>query len=392
MAFGTSAVIRAASEPIRILCCREIQQSINESVKSMIESRIVAAGLSSFFTIKNTEITAANGSKFIFRGLSDVTADSIKSLDNIDIVWCEEAQALSQRSLDLLLPTIRKETSEIWMSMNPEMDTDPVYTTFIAKPPANARVIQVNWDKNPFWNAALEAERLRSKADDPDRYEHIWEGVPMAATDGAIYRKEMHALSVGNRIRPIAEDPALTTHAIFDLGVADLTSITIAQADISGLRVLAFHEDHGLSLKDYSDWLQQNGWGHVTVWLPHDGRARSLHTGMSSEALMRTYGWQVQIVPSMPVETGIQQARAALKNAFFSDGEDCNLLLEHLRRYSRNKAGHPQHDEHSHAADSFRYTCIAMTHFKNVAEQRIKKANLAQSVRIIPTVNHWAKV
>jgi phage terminase large subunit len=390
MAFGTSAVIRAASEPIRILCCREIQQSINESVKSMIESRIVAAGLSSFFTIKNTEITAANGSKFIFRGLSDVTADSIKSLDNIDIVWCEEAQALSQRSLDLLLPTIRKETSEIWMSMNPEMDTDPVYTTFIAKPPANARVIQVNWDRNPFWNVALEAERLRSKADDPDRYEHIWEGVPMAATDGAIYRKEMHALSVGNRIRPIAEDPALTTHAIFDLGVADLTSITIAQADISGLRVLAFHEDHGLSLKDYSDWLQQNGWGHVTVWLPHDGRARSLHTGMSSEALMRSYGWQVQIVPSLPVETGIQQARAALKSAFISD--ECDLLLEHLRRYSRNKAGHPQHDEHSHAADSFRYTCIAMSHFKNVAEQRIKKANLAQSVRIIPTVNHWAKV
>jgi phage terminase large subunit len=383
-------VIRAASEPIRILCCREIQQSINESVKSMIESRIVAAGLSSFFTIKNTEITAANGSKFIFRGLSDVTADSIKSLDNIDIVWCEEAQALSQRSLDLLLPTIRKETSEIWMSMNPEMDTDPVYTTFIAKPPANARVIQVNWDRNPFWNAALEAERQRSKADDPDRYDHIWEGVPMAATDGAIYRKEMHALSVGNRIRPIAEDPALTTHAIFDLGVADLTSITIAQADISGLRVLAFHEDHGLSLKDYSDWLQQNGWGHVTVWLPHDGRARSLHTGMSSEALMRSYGWQVQIVPSLPVETGIQQGRAALKNAFFSD--ECDVLLEHLRRYSRNKAGHPQHDEHSHAADSFRYTCIAMSHFKNVAEQRIKKANLAQSVRIIPTVNHWAKV
>jgi hypothetical protein len=116
-------------------------------------------------------------------------------------------------------------------------------------------VIQVNWDRNPFWNAALEAERQRSKADDPDRYDHIWEGVPMAATDGAIYRKEMHALSVGNRIRPIAEDPALTTHAIFDLGVADLTSITIAQADISGLRVLAFHEDHGLSLKDYSEWM-----------------------------------------------------------------------------------------------------------------------------------------
>lgn len=392
MSVGTILPIRGASSPLRILCCREIQQSIEESVKSMLSSRIADMGLNSFYDVQKKEINGANGSKIIFRGLSDITADSIKSLDNIDIVWVEEAQALSQRSLDLLLPTIRKDTSEIIMTMNPEMDTDPVYKTFIAKPPANARVIQVNWDKNPFWNNALEAERLRSKTDDPDRYEHIWEGVPMSATSGAIYAKEMHALAVNKRIRPIAEDPVLTTHAIFDLGVADLTSITIAQADISGLRVLAFHEDHGLSLKDYSDWLLNNGWGHVTVWLPHDGRARSLHTGMSSESLMRSYGWQVQIVPSLPVETGIQTARAALKQAFISDGDDCDVLLEHLRRYARSKSGHPQHDEHSHAADSFRYTCIAMSHFKAVAEQRQKVASLASSVRIIPTVSHWNKV
>lgn len=347
-------------------------------------------GLNSFFDVQKKEINAANGSKVIFRGLSDITADSIKSLDNIDIVWVEEAQALSQRSLDLLLPTIRKDTSEIIMTMNPEMDTDPVYKTFIAKPPHNARVIQVNWDKNPFWNAALEAERLRSLADDPDRYEHIWEGVPMSATSGAIYAKEMHMLSVAKRIRPIAEDPVLTTHAIFDLGVADLTSITIAQADISGLRILDFHEDHGLALKDYSDWLINNGWKHATVWLPHDGRARSLHTGMSSESLMKSYGWPVQIVPMLPVETGIQTARAALKTAFISDR--CDVLLEHLRRYSRNKAGHPQHDEHSHASDSFRYTAIAMSQFKSVAEYRTKQANLVANVRIIPTVNHWNRV
>jgi phage terminase large subunit len=393
MSVGTALPIRAAAEPLRVLCCREIQQSIQESVKSMLESRMRAMDLAgSFYDIQKSEINGANGSKFIFRGLSDITADSIKSLDDIDIVWVEEAQVLSQRSLDLLLPTIRKETSEIWMTLNPELDTDPVYTTFIEKPPANARVIQVNWNRNPFWNSALEAERLRSQADDPERYDHIWEGVPLSAASGAIYRVEMHALSVNNRIRPIAEDPALTTHAVFDLGVADLTSITIAQADISGLRVLAFHEDHGLALKDYSDWLRQNGWGHCTIWLPHDGRARSLHTGMSSESLMKSYGWNVQIVPSLPVETGIQNARAALKNAFVSDDNGCGVLLEHLRRYTRNKAGHPQHDEHSHAADSFRYTAIAMGHFKAAAERVAKQADLAARVKVIPTVNHWGSV
>jgi phage terminase large subunit len=390
MAFGTALVIRAASEPLRILCFREIQESIEESVKSMIEQRIKDCGLESFFEITKKEINGRNGSKFIFRGLSDETATSIKSLNDIDIAWGEEAQALSKESLDLFLPTIRKDTSEIWFSMNPELDTDPVYTTFIEKRPANARIIQVNWDQNPFWNAALEAERLRSQSDDPDDYDHIWEGVPKSATAGAIYRKEMHALVIGNRIRPLSADPVLSTHAVFDLGINDMTSITIAQADISGLRILAFHEDNNNDLKTYSDWLKDNGWKDAIVWFPHDGGARSIQTNMTSKAMMESYRWTVQTVPSVPVETGIKTARAALKQAYVSD--DCNELLEHLRRYSRAKSGHPKHDEHSHAADSFRYTAIAMSQFKSVAEYRTKQANLVANVRIIPTVNHWSKV
>jgi phage terminase large subunit len=390
MACATSLVIRATAEPLRILCFREIQESIDESVKAIIEKRIKDCGLEGFFTITKKEIVGQNGSKFIFRGLSDETATSIKSLDDIDIAWGEEAQAISKESLDLFLPTIRKDTSEIWFSMNPELDTDPVYTTFIEKRPPNARIINVNWDKNPFWNAALEAERLRSKADDPDDYDHIWEGIPKSAVSGAIYRKEMHDLVTGNRIRPMAADPVLSVHAVFDLGINDMTSITIAQADISGLRVLAFHEDNNNDLKAYSEWLKDNGWKDAIIWFPHDGGARSIQTNLTSNAMMESYGWQVQTVPSVPVETGIKTARAALKNAFISD--DCGELLEHLRRYSRAKSGHPKHDEHSHAADSFRYTCVAMSHFKAVSEVRKKQADLASRVRIIPTVNHWSRV
>ena len=106
--------------------------------------------------------------------------------------------------------------------------------------------------------------------------------------------------------------------------------------------------------------------------------------------MMESYGWQVETTPDIGVEPGIKMARAALKQAFISDG--CTELLEHLRRYSRNKSGHPKHDEHSHAADSFRYTAVAMAQFKNVSERKRHNAHMAASVRIIPTVNHWNKV
>jgi phage terminase large subunit len=389
MSVATALVLRAAAEPLRILCFREIQESIDESVKAIIEQRIKDAGLEGFFTITKREITGANGSKFIFRGLSDETADSIKSLFDIDIAWGEEGQAITKNSLDLFLPTIRKETSEIWFTMNPELDTDPVYTTFIQKRPANARIIEVNWDRNPFWNAAMEAERLRSKADDPDDYDHIWEGVPRSAVAGAIYRREMHVIATENRIRPLLPDPVLGTHAVFDLGIDDMMSITISQADVSGLRVVGFHEDNNHAIEHYCEWLKDNGWKGAVIWLPHDGSARSVQTGLTTKQTVQKLGWQVETVPDIGVEPGIKMARTALKNAFFSDSPEVDELIEHLRRYSRNKAGHPKHDEHSHAADSFRYTAVAMTHFKNVSERRRAAATAAAQVRVIPTVTHW---
>ncbi|TCK87364.1 PBSX family phage terminase large subunit [Paraburkholderia sp. BL9I2N2] len=392
MACATALVIRAASEPLRILCFREIQESIDESVKAIIEQRIKDCGLSSFFNITKRDITGANGSKFIFRGLSDQTADSIKSLNDIDIAWGEEAQALSKESLQLFLPTIRKITSEIWFSMNPELDTDYVYTAFIQKRPADARIVEVNWDRNPFWNAAMEAERLRSKADDPEDYDHIWEGIPKSALSGAIYRREMHMLTTENRIRPLVADPTLGLHAIFDLGINDMMAVTVAQADISGARLVGYHEDKNYGIDHYCEWLKDTGRKDATIWLPHDGNARSVQTGLTTKRIVENLGWQVEIVPQIGVEPGIKRTRDMLKNAFISDAPDCAVMLEHMRRYTRAKSGHPKHDEHSNCADSVRYTAVAMDQFKNVSERKRHQKQMAAQVRVIPTQNHWGSV
>lgn len=389
MSIATALVIRAAQAPLRILCFREIQESIDESVKAIIEQRIHDCGLDDFFTITQREISGINGSKFIFRGLSDQTADSIKSLFDIDIAWGEEGQAITKASLELFLPTIRKNTSEIWFSMNPELDTDPVYVTFVLKRPANARVIQVNWDRNPFWNAAMESERLRSKADDPDDYDHVWEGIPRSSVSGAIYRREMHVIATENRIRPLLPDPVLGLHAVFDLGINDMMAVTVAQADVSGARILGYHEDSNYAVDHYCDWLKQAGYKDATIWLPHDGNARSVQTGLTTKRVVENLGWNVEIVPEIGVEPGIKRTRDMLKNAFISDGPDCQVLVEHLRRYSRAKSGHPKHDEHSHCADSVRMLAVAMAHFKNVSERKRHASSVAAQVRVIPTVTRW---
>lgn len=394
MSCATALVIRAAAEPLRILCFREIQESIDESVKAIIEQRIKDCGLEYFFRIGKKEINGLNGSKFIFRGLSDETADSIKSLFDIDIAWGEEGQAISKASLDLFLPTIRKETSEIWFTMNPELDTDPVYVTFIQKRPINARIIEVNWDQNPFWNSAMEAERLRSQADDPDDYDHIWEGVPKSAMAGAIYRREMHTMVTNNRIRPLLPDPTMGLHAIFDLGISetDLMTVNISQADISGARILDYHEDNGYGIEHYLDWIKESGYKDVTIWLPHDGNNRSVQTGISTKKSVELLGWEVEIVPSIGLEPGIKLTRNMLKNAFVSDSPQCDQLMEHLRRYTRAKSGQPKHDMHSHGADGVRYLAVAMAHFKNASERNRRQKQIAANVRIIPTVSHWNRV
>ena len=122
------------------------------------------------------EIRGKNGSLFLFAGLSQHTVESIKSFEGVDICWLEEAQVITKRSFDVLLPTIRKDGSEVWLSLNPDMETDETYQRFVANPPPNALVEQVNWRDNPWFPEVLEAERQETLRRDPDSYENIWEG------------------------------------------------------------------------------------------------------------------------------------------------------------------------------------------------------------------------
>ncbi len=152
-------LIKAAKKPLRILCTREVQKSIKDSVHQLLSDQIEALGLGAQYQILTHEIRGANGSLIVFAGLADQTVESIKSLEGFDVVWVEEARSCSRRSWSILIPTIRKEGSEIWVTFNPELDTDETYRRFVLNPPPDAVVVKMGWQDNPWFPEVLERER-----------------------------------------------------------------------------------------------------------------------------------------------------------------------------------------------------------------------------------------
>ena len=180
-------ILRAYSEKLRILCAREYQTSISDSVMSLLVKQISELGLTAWFSVTKTKITSlTTGSEFIFKGLH-FSIDEIKSTEGIDICWVEEAQVVSKRSWDVLRPTIRKEGSEIWVSFNPELETDPTYKMFITENLPDSWVQKVSWSDNPYLSTALEAERRISLENDPEAYDWIWNGNPRKISRESIF-------------------------------------------------------------------------------------------------------------------------------------------------------------------------------------------------------------
>lgn len=186
--FATALVIRARQQPVRVLCAREIQKSIKDSVKRLLDDKIRECGFGQHFRSTDTEIRGTNGSLFVFAGLR-TNADSVKSLEGIDIAWVEEANKVSQRSLDLLTPTIRKPGSEIWFTWNPEHPSDPVDAMFRRPSGAPPRSIvrKANWDANPFFPEVLRDDMEWDRKRDPDKYAHIWLGEYLRNSESRVF-------------------------------------------------------------------------------------------------------------------------------------------------------------------------------------------------------------
>jgi len=274
-------VERCYAEPTRAVCIREVQNTIKESVKQLLADKIAKLGLMDFFEIIDTEIRGKNGSLIIFRGMQHFNADSIKSLEGYDVAWVEEAQSLSQRSLDLLRPTIRKEGSEIWFSWNPESEDDPVDVFFRQQGRADAIAVKVNWNDNPWFPEVLRADLEADYKADPEKAAHVWGGEYNVITEGSYYARQL--AEAGDRIGEFPYDPALLVSTGWDIGVDDYTAIWFFQRNGRNVRAIDYYETSG----DGAELIVENAlkskpYRYAEHFMPHDVKVREWGAGARS--------------------------------------------------------------------------------------------------------------
>jgi phage terminase large subunit len=185
--FATALIIKSLGGKFRILCAREFQSSISDSVHHLIGTQVERLGLQRYFDVRKAEITSCTGSSFVFKGLR-MNPLEIKSTEGINFAWVEEGQSVSEQSWGILTPTIREEGSEIWVSFNPLNEEDPTYQRFVVNQQPDSYVRKVNWDENPYFPAVLEQERLHMLRTDPDAYQHVWEGDVLRISDAVIFK------------------------------------------------------------------------------------------------------------------------------------------------------------------------------------------------------------
>lgn len=184
--FAKMAILKAYEKKRLILCGRELQVSIADSVHKLISEQIDILGLSAAFDVGKSFIRCINGSSFIFKGFRS-NASEIKSTEGIDIAWVEEAERVSQDSWETLIPTVRKPGSEIWLTFNPKQASAPTYKRFALNPPPNSKIIEANYYDNPWFPDTLKAEMEYMRDTDRDAYEHVWLGKCKESSQAQIF-------------------------------------------------------------------------------------------------------------------------------------------------------------------------------------------------------------
>lgn len=387
-----------AEKGMRSVCIREVQKSLKESAKRLLEDKLGEHGLGEAdgFKVFREVIETPGDGLINFQGMQDHTAESIKSLEGYKRAWCEESQSLSARSLSLLRPTIRAEGSEIWFSWNPRRKTDPVDAMLRSETlPTGAAVVQANWSDNPWFPSVLEQERKDCLRDDPDQYQHIWEGDYASVLAGAYYARCIAEAKQQGRIGNVARDPLMTIRAIFDIGgtgaKADAVAIWIVQFVGREIRVLDYYEAVGQPLATHVAWLRERGYDKALCILPHDGATHDRVFDVSYESALRDAGFEVEVIPNQgagAASARILAGQRRFPSIWFNEattkaGIDALGWYHERRDAARNIGLGPEHDWASHGADAFGLMCVVYEQptAKNDAQTQAALAKLRKYAR-----------
>lgn len=385
-ACAEALIVQGMESPLRVLCAREVQKSIKLSVYSLIADKIAQYNLCYFYDVKSDSIVGKNGTEFFFVGLQSHTVDSLKSIERIDRCWVEEAHNVTDKSWEILLPSLfRAAGCQLWVTFNTRKTTDPTYIRFVQRAQNDPDILvkKVSWRDNPWFPEALDKQRLKLLADDPEAYAHVWEGEPDTRHNGSVYAKWVDKLFARGRVKSEIFDPNLCVHTAWDLGWSDTTAIIFFQQAGSETRVIDSYESFNEDVPHYCDVLKNRGYTYGTHYVPQDAANKLLAAGgRSIVERARDCGVMMSVIPETTHSNRIDAARAIM--AYLWIDAKCTDLINALNNYQFKYSDDlgvfskiPVHDWASHYSTAFELLARVA---KEPVKQSVDKTNPVQYV------------
>jgi phage terminase large subunit len=242
--FAAAILALGMERPMRVVCLRETMKSLDESVHTLMEDQIKRPSLQRYYRVMTSEIRGTNGTRIFYAGLRGASADAIKSMGGCDIFWVEEGQGVSKQSWLILDPTVRKPGAELWISMNPRFASDDSCMRWILNPPPRAVVVQLNYRDDKFVTPDMQEKIDLLRAQDPDEYEHVYEGACKSTVQDAVYKAQIVEAEKGGRFCRVEYDPRKPVDTFWDLGYGDMVSVWFAQLfPLGETRLIDFYEN-----------------------------------------------------------------------------------------------------------------------------------------------------
>ncbi|WP_370309284.1 PBSX family phage terminase large subunit [Sphingobium abikonense] len=365
-----------------ILCARQFMNSLADSSLEEIKAAIRETDwLLPHFDIGETYIRTKSGRiNYSFVGLAR-NLNSIKSKFRILLAWIDEAEPVTEEAWVKLIPTLREEDSELWLTWNPERKNSATNQRFRHANDNDPRVkiVEMNWRDNPWFPDILDRVRLKDMEQRPDQYPHIWEGEYLTVVEGAYYAKALTQARLDGRVGHVSPDPLMALRAIWDIGgtgaKADATAIWIAQYVGKEIRFCDYYEAVGQPLATHIQWLRAKGYDNALCILPHDGAAHEKVYQTTYEGALRQAGFSVEVVPNQGAGAAMQRIEAArrLFPQMWFDADRCAGGLDAIGWYHEKKDEErgiglgPNHDWSSHGADAFGLAAVSYREPKRAA-------------------------
>lgn len=351
-----------------ILCGRQFMNSLDESSLEEIKAAIRSEEwLEEHFEIGEKYVRTRDGRiHYKFTGL-DRNVDSVKSKSRILLCWVDEAEPVTEDAWMKLIPTLREEDSELWVTWNRERKKSATNLRFGASTDPRVKIVEINWRDNPWFPAILDRVRLKDKAERPDQYEHVWEGAFKTVIEGAYYAQQLTDAKEQGRITVVPEDPLFAIRIHCDIGgtgkKADAFTMQADQFVGKSINILNYYEAQGQPIGHHLDWLRKNRYtpGRAIIVLPHDGDTHDKVYDVSYKSAFEAAGYDVEIIPNQGTGAAMMRVEAGRRwfpRIWFNEATTGPLRdalgWYHEKRDEQRSIGlGPEHDWASHGADGF---------------------------------------